>query len=146
MALRRVSRLKPFQYIGLHYFGPLRVKEGNGIDKMWICLFTCLAVHAVHLELVERIVSSIVFELSPIARRGRPKLIISDNALHFWLVKTTLDMEWNKTVKNNKGIQWSFTTALTLARKLLQKISWFSETKFKKRNRTQSTTLGTTLG
>ena len=55
-----------------------------------------------------------------IARRGKPKLIISDNAPIFRLVKTTLDMEWNKTFKSNEildyfsheGIQWNFTIAL----------------------------------
>ena len=49
----RVSKSEPFQYIGLDYLGPLRVKEGNRVEKMWICLFTCLAVRAVHLELVK---------------------------------------------------------------------------------------------
>ena len=38
----RVSRSEPFQYIGLDYLGPLHVKVGNVIEKMWICLFTCL--------------------------------------------------------------------------------------------------------
>ena len=55
-----------------------------------------------------------------IARRGKPKLIISDNAPQFRLVKTTLDVEWSKTFKSTEvldcysyeGIQWNFTTAL----------------------------------
>ena len=34
------------------YLGPVFVKEGKGITKMWICLFTCLAVRVVHLEWV----------------------------------------------------------------------------------------------
>jgi len=61
----RVSRLELFQYIGLDYLGPVSVKEGGDlivkisvkegdlIVKMRICLFTCLAVHAVHLEMVK---------------------------------------------------------------------------------------------
>ena len=49
----RVSRSKPFEYIGLDYLGPLCVKEENVIEKMWICLSTCLAIRAVHLEQVK---------------------------------------------------------------------------------------------
>ena len=35
----RVSRLEPFQYIGLDYLGPLRVKVGNVIEKMWMFIY-----------------------------------------------------------------------------------------------------------
>ena len=49
----RVSRSTPFQYIGLDYLGPIHVKEGGNIEKCgYVCLFTCLVVRAVHLELV----------------------------------------------------------------------------------------------
>ena len=51
------------QYIGLDYLGTLNVKEGDSIIKMWICLFTCLAIHAVHLELVKEL-SAEVFNLA----------------------------------------------------------------------------------
>ena len=71
---------------------------------MWICLFTCQAVQAVHLELVKGLSAPLFLECLKrfIARRGKPKLIISDNAPQFQLVKTTLDMEWNKTLKAMK--------------------------------------------
>ena len=49
----RVSRSEPFQFIGLDYLGPINVKEGESIEKMWVCLFTCLSIRAVHLELVK---------------------------------------------------------------------------------------------
>ena len=49
----RVSASDPFRYVGLDYLGPLHVKEGNVSQKMWICLFTCMAVRSVHLELVK---------------------------------------------------------------------------------------------
>ena len=44
----RVSRSEPFQYIGLDYLGPINIKESDSVVKMWICLFTCLAIRAVH--------------------------------------------------------------------------------------------------
>ena len=52
----RVSHLLPFQFTGLDYLGSVLVKEGTKMAKMWICLFTCLAVRAVrvvHLEWVK---------------------------------------------------------------------------------------------
>ena len=94
----RVSKSEPFQYIGLDYLGPFSVKEGNGVEKMWICLFTCLAVRAVHLELVKGLSAPLFLDCLKrfIARRGKPRLIVSDNAPQFRLVKTTLDEQWNK--------------------------------------------------
>ena len=54
------------------------------------------------------------------ARRGRPELIISDNAAQFKLVKTVIDKQWKQlffdeevvTYFSDKGIRWQFTTAL----------------------------------
>ena len=40
----------PFSgFTGVDYIGPLFLRNG---DKIWICLFTCCIVRAVHLELV----------------------------------------------------------------------------------------------
>ena len=46
----RVSRSNPFQFVGLDYLGPIYVKGNQEMKKVWVCLFTCLAVRAVHLE------------------------------------------------------------------------------------------------
>ena len=92
------------------------------MTKMWICLFTCLAIRAVHLEWV-RSLSAEHFLLCLrrfIARRGRPELIISDNAAQFKLVKTVIDEQWRElpldenlvSYLSNSGIKWKFTTAL----------------------------------
>jgi len=51
----RVSQSTVFQYIGLNYLGPMCVKVGETVEKMWICLFTCLSVRAVQLELVREL-------------------------------------------------------------------------------------------
>ena len=94
----RASRSEPCQYIGLDYLGPIRVKEGNVIQKMWICLFTCLAIRAVHLELVKGLSAEMFLDCLRrfVARRGKPRLIISDNAPQFRLIKSTVDWQWNK--------------------------------------------------
>ena len=93
---QRVAESLPFQFIGLDYLGPVFVREGTVMTKMWICLFTCLAIRAVHLEWV-RSLSAEHFLLCLrrfMARRGRPELIISDNAAQFKLVKTAIDEQW----------------------------------------------------
>ena len=48
----RVSLSHPFQFVGLDYLGPVYVKVHSDLHKIWICLFTCLSVRAVHLEWV----------------------------------------------------------------------------------------------
>ncbi len=83
---KRVTSSTPFLFTGLDYLGPLYVKTGrHDVEKVWICLFTCMVIRAVHLEVV-RYLSSEHFVLALrrfVARRGVPKEIVSDNAPHF---------------------------------------------------------------
>ena len=54
-------------------------------------------------------------------KRGRPELIISDNAAQFKLVKTAIDEQWRQltldkelvSYLSNNGIKWQFITALS---------------------------------
>jgi len=118
----RVSASDPFKYIGLDYLGPVQVKEGNTVQKMWICLFTCLAVRAIHLELVKGLSAQLFLDCLRrfIARRGKPTTIISDNAPQFHLVKSGLDQQWRNVHQDEavlsffsyEAIEWRFTTAL----------------------------------
>ena len=50
----RIEKSSPFTYTGLDYLGPLYVKENSEsvTYKVCVCLFTCLAVRAVQLELI----------------------------------------------------------------------------------------------
>ena len=89
----RVSRSEPFQFIGLDYLGTINAKEGESVGKMWVCLFKCLSICAVHLELVKGLTAKMFLDCLRrfISCRGRPRLIICDNAPQFRLVKLTLD-------------------------------------------------------
>ena len=80
------------------YLGPLHVKEGNTVQMMWICLFTCLAMRAIYLELVKGLSAQLFLDCLRhfIARRGKPTTIISDNAPQFRLVQTALDQQWTQ--------------------------------------------------
>ena len=50
----KLTRSAPFKHTGLDYFGPLYVKlQNQEKKKVWVCLFTCVVVRAVHLEIVD---------------------------------------------------------------------------------------------
>ncbi|MCP4459342.1 MAG: DDE-type integrase/transposase/recombinase, partial [Cytophagales bacterium] len=117
----RLMRTKPFQYIGLDYFGPLVVKFNKENTKAWICLFTCCVTRAIHLEPVHSMnTKSFIGCLRRfIARRGQPKCIISDNAPQFLLASDTLkglfasEPALDDDVFSyfaREGIQWKFIT------------------------------------
>jgi len=47
----RVTGSQPFQVTGIDYAGPLYVRNANKeVSKVYICLFTCTAIRAVHLN------------------------------------------------------------------------------------------------
>ncbi|XP_070550457.1 uncharacterized protein [Ptychodera flava] len=119
---KRVTQSPPFTYTGLDYFGPLFIKETSGTKKVWICLYTCLAVRAIHLELIKDM-SAEQFLLCLrrfIARRGTPEQIISDNAPQFKLAKSVLDKVWMNVIMDHgvrkyvtdQGIKWQFIVEL----------------------------------
>lgn len=52
----QVVEALPFEYTGLDYYGPLYIKQYTNGDKpvyKKVCLFTCIVVRAIDLELVE---------------------------------------------------------------------------------------------
>ena len=83
----RTDAAPAFHNIGIDFAGPLYVKdrEQNSSRKTYIVLFSCLVSRALHLEVVpDQSVESFLLALRRfIARRGIPKLILSDNAKTF---------------------------------------------------------------
>ncbi|KAK6032377.1 Tas retrotransposon peptidase A16, partial [Ostertagia ostertagi] len=84
----RTEPSRPFLHVGIDLAGPFQVLSSeNGETKRWILLLTCMVTRAVHLEIVNSL-SAIDFLNGLrrfIARRGKPVLIISDNATNFTL-------------------------------------------------------------
>ena len=119
----RVTASAPFTNTGLDYFGPLYIKGGGTQRKVWICLFTCTAVRAVHLEVVEDMTAEHFLEALRrfIARRGKPDEIISDNAKQFKTAKNTIELAWENIVNDphvhsylsEKRIKWNFIVELS---------------------------------
>jgi len=108
------------------------------IEKMWMCLFTCLSVRAIHLELVRGLPAQQLLDhlRRYIARRGY-QMVISDNAPQFRLVKTVLDNQWNEVFKDDVLSFFANLEAYYrfgfLARWLLRMIGGFGETSTKER-------------
>ena len=102
----RVAIEQPFSSSGADFAGPLYVKT-VGIDrqrfKSYILLITCMATRAVHLEIVPDLSSSACIRALRrfIARRGCPKLIISDNA-------KTFKAEETRNFLRDRGVNWKF--------------------------------------
>ena len=42
----RVTQSDPFTFVGIDYFGPIQIRDTTttSVTKIWVCLFTCLAV------------------------------------------------------------------------------------------------------
>ena len=47
---RLMSGDPPFTHVGIDYFDPFYVRQGRSQVKLYGCLFTCLVVRAIHIE------------------------------------------------------------------------------------------------
>lgn len=82
----RVQEAPPFTVTGVDFAGPLYIRSPDGIQrKVWICLYTCCVVRAVHLELVPDMSAPTFLRSFKrfAARRGLPSRMISDNGRTF---------------------------------------------------------------
>ena len=107
----------PFTYVGVDYFGPIEVRQGRSRVKRWGCLFTCLTVRAIHVEVAHSLnTDSMINALRRfINLRGCPKEIRSDCGSNFTKadkeLKDAVD-EWNQQrisgFCTQRGIEWIF--------------------------------------
>ncbi|XP_035217097.1 uncharacterized protein LOC118190490 [Stegodyphus dumicola] len=77
-----VENAAAFEVVGIDLAGPLFVKRGN---KVWMVFYTCVLYRAIHLELITSL-STDAFLLSFrrfVARRGRPRVVYTDNGTNF---------------------------------------------------------------
>ena len=111
----RVSKATPFTYTGLDHLGPLCIKEKVETLKVWICLFTCLTICAIHLEIIQDM-SAYKFLLALcrfIARRGMPKEITSDNAFQFKVTASTTETAWREIFSDPEVITYFANKVIT---------------------------------
>ena len=103
----------PFSTVGVDYFGPILVKLKRSHVKRYGCLFTCLAVRAVHIEIAHDLTSDSFIQAYSrfVSRRGSPVEVFSDNGTNFRRaeveIKTALE-KWNR----RRGVAWHFNPPL----------------------------------
>ncbi|XP_035210830.1 uncharacterized protein LOC118185140 [Stegodyphus dumicola] len=106
----RVNDAAVFEVVGVDLAGPLYVKGG---ENVWIVLFTCAIYRVVYLELTSSL-STDAFLLSLrrfVARRGRPRIIYSDNGTNLRGAQRELsNIDWEKVLRQTaiQRIIWKF--------------------------------------
>lgn len=79
----------PFLHCSVDYAGPVFIADRKGrgckLIKSYLCIFVCLAVKAVHIELVTDMTKEAYMAALNrfVARRGKPQSILSDNGTNF---------------------------------------------------------------
>lgn len=75
----------PFSFTGIDFFGPILVTVNRHKEKRYGCLFTCLTIRAIHIEVAYSLTTSscILAIRNFMARRGIPLEFYSDNGTNF---------------------------------------------------------------
>ncbi|XP_024878636.1 uncharacterized protein LOC112458998 [Temnothorax curvispinosus] len=85
----RFAGSRPFESVGIDFCGPFFIKEKKHRNrnkiKIYVAVFVCLAVKAVHLEIVSDLTTEAFIACLKwfFARRGRAQVIQSDNGTNF---------------------------------------------------------------
>ena len=108
---------RPFYNTGVDYFGPFMIKQGRSLVKRYRCVFTCLTMRVVHIEIANSLTAdSFINALRRFtARRGKPNCIFSDNGTNFVgaarILRESLE-ELNKSTIDRyccqQNIKWAF--------------------------------------
>ena len=121
----RITEARPLLNVGVDYWGPFFIKQkknrNQGSVKVYVAVFVCLAVEAVHLELVSDLTTEAFIAALKrfIARRGKCANIYSDNGTNFVgannelkeIVKHLRSETHNEKTFNfcvDNGIKWHF--------------------------------------
>ncbi|XP_063989079.1 uncharacterized protein LOC135168629 [Diachasmimorpha longicaudata] len=97
----RVNVSRPFENVGMDFCGPFHIKEkkyrNRAFIKVYVCVFICMSVKAVHLEVVGDMTTDgfLAAFRRFISRRGVPKNCFSDNGLNFVGAKNDLEELYN---------------------------------------------------
>lgn len=86
LPFNRVQLLHPFNNCSVDYAGPLLIKINRRTQqKVYICIFVCMAVKAIHIELVSELTTNAFTAALTrfISRRGICSNIYSDNGSNF---------------------------------------------------------------
>ena len=119
-ASRLTLPLRAFERIGTDFAGPFFTKQGRGKSQMkrYLCLFTCLATRAVHLEMAYSLDTDSFINsfIRMTARLGTPSYVISDNRTNIVGAEKEMrekihELDQEKIVKKatqHHKIKWKF--------------------------------------
>ncbi|KAL4238005.1 hypothetical protein ACF0H5_002716 [Mactra antiquata] len=118
-AARTGMPMRAFAHTAVDYGGPFETIQGRGKvrEKRYLCLFTCLATRAVHLEMAYKLDTSSFLNAFYrfVSRRGLPVKMRSDNGSNFVGANrelkelvNALDTSEIKRRTVDNGIQWDF--------------------------------------
>ena len=109
----RTRQSRPFSNTGVDFAGPLYVRAPDG-PKVWLCLYTCCATRAVHLDLVPDMSAETFLRSFKrfTARRGTPVRMVSDNGKTFKsaaaiITRTLKDPKLRRAFENLR-VKWAF--------------------------------------
>ena len=88
---QRIQFERPFKSCGIDYAGPLSVRDGADVCKVWLALFLCAAFTWEVVQSLEVDDFLLAFRRFA-ARRSRPDNIILDNATTFHAAAKKLDI------------------------------------------------------
>lgn len=105
----RIKKTPPFSVIGIDHAGPLFCSDLPD-KKLYILLFTCAIVRAVHIELVDSLsLEDFILAFRRFsARKGRPSVVYSDNARTFKGACSLLQREMG-----HHTLIWKFSAPLS---------------------------------
>ena len=106
----------PFHSVGIDYFGPIHVKVKRSTVKRYGCVFTCLAIRAVHIEVAHLSSDSFIQAFTRfVSRRGPPVEVFSDNGTNFKGAESDIKIaleRWNQHLIHDRmcerGVTWHF--------------------------------------
>lgn len=120
---RVTQPIRAFSITSVDYAGPFLTKQGRGRvqTKRYLCLFTCHASRAVHLEMAYALDTNSFLNAFNrfINRRGVPIEMTSDNGSNFVgadreLMELVTQLDQDRIIKESttRGIKWSFNPPL----------------------------------
>ena len=115
---------KPFQHTGIDYTGHIRVQENRKSRKMYLLIFTCMNVQAIHIELVlDMSIRAFIQALIRFCNiHGASTHIYSDNARSF---KTALGGDIIKHQFENYEFYKTYTSAVIRHINIPLYLPWF---------------------
>ena len=114
---RVTAKSLAFEDVGLDLFGPFYVSQGRSRVKRWGCLFTCMAIRAVHVEILASMdTDSFINAFRRFsARRGTPRMVRSDQGTNFVGALSEFRREFQNVDKARVvaaagilGVEWIF--------------------------------------